>query len=247
MAFQKYAPQSLDRSISNWYVPQNCFKNLKEEHIKSKISAGSFGTIYDLCDDNNICQKIAKVVPLVVLPSKEMGAIDSYINGFETAERYSQLINQKTDEEEYNPETVFNDEVETTRLASDLGVAPKLFNSFICPDVLRFPEGGKLIPLGFIIQEKWDITLGDYYKNYGEKLPQNLITEIKRKVKLLHQHGIVHADIDPRNIVLRIQHLPDGNVKPIDIALIDFGISERFDKVQDSISNFEMRRLERIL
>ena len=245
MAFQK--PQSLDRSIANWYVPQNCFKNLRGEHIKSKISAGAFGTIYDLCDDNNICQKIAKVVPLSVMPSNEMAAIDSYMHGFETAQRYSEQIKLKrSDEEEYNPVTVFNNEVETTQIASDLGVAPKLFNSFICPDVLRFPEGGNLIPLGFIIQEKWDITLGDYYKTYEEKIPPNLITELKRKVKLLHQHGIVHADIHPGNVVLKIIQLPDGNIKPIDIALIDFGTSERFDKVEDRISNYEMRRLERL-
>ena len=148
-------------------------------------------------------------------------------------------------------------EVQVLQKASNMGITPKLHKAFTCQDVLRFPEGGRLVNLGFIIQDRWDMTLDKYYyetNNMG--LPKRLILELQRKIELLHQADIAHADLHERNVVLKIQMSPNGRMIPTDIALIDFGsavirdtnleqeIFEKYKKqdlfiVKDALSKWE--------
>lgn len=114
----------------------------------------------------------------------------------------------------------FNEEVNLTRLASDLNVSPIIHDWFICDGVLRIPEYGQLLSLGFIIMDRWDISVDDYFRKYGRKLPYQIQTLLQKKIRLLHQSGIAHDDLHFGNVLLKID--PQTEI-PLDVALIDFG------------------------
>ena len=115
----------------------------------------------------------------------------------------------------------FNWEHALTKKASELGVGPAVHEAFVCDNVLRVPEYGSLLSLGFIVMDRWDVTLEDYLEEGGGKLSNDLYEKLKGLVAILHENGISHYDLHEGNIVLKL----DSEGVPIDIALIDFGNS----------------------
>lgn len=76
---------------------------------------------------------------------------------------------------------------------------------------------------GLLVTEPWDLTLADFLHNNLHKFSNNherLTRNLKRILKTLREHRIVHCDLLPKNLVCRIE----GNLLT-DLALIDFGLS----------------------
>ncbi len=122
----------------------------------------------------------------------------------------------------------FQDEARLSKLGSDLGISPRIYDSFICDNVLKQPEGGHLITMGFIIMDRWDMSAGKWRQNNpGAKISYDLIKQLENKINIMHNNGIFHGDLHLENIMLRLG--PDG-ITPIDIAIIDFGSAAGFAK-----------------
>ena len=114
----------------------------------------------------------------------------------------------------------FDQEVELSKFTAQLEISPSISDAFVCDDVLRVPEYGALLSLGFIVMDRWDITLEDYYQDEGnENLTVDLYNKLVEKVKLLHENGIAHNDLHDGNIILKL----DSAHVPVDVAIIDFG------------------------
>ena len=90
-----------------------------------------------------------------------------------------------------------------TRFSVEWGIGPR-----IVATCLNLEKG-----YGYIIAEKWDRAL-----KWGDKLPSNLLQKLKLQVNKLHENGIVHADVWPRNVLVRLRL---GKV--VDVTLNDFG------------------------
>ena len=258
------APEDLSFS---WYIPLECLKNFGNLQIGKFMGSGKFGSVYEICENTNNCQKIVKVVPL--RPTVYGEHIMNYIKGYINAETYQksilrekayleyfyrrdkqipvsnyddELINMFepyyfVDDKSIKYETKFKNEAEINKIASDLGVSPKFYNAFICSNVLPIPETFLLIDLGFIVTDKWDIILSDYFEKYNKSLPEHIINLMKEKLRKLHSARIAHRDLHEGNIILKL----DKQNNPIDIAFIDFGQSinliEHPEEEENSISD----------
>ena len=118
-------------------------------------------------------------------------------------------------------------------------------NSEICPKILCVDEQHKLVTF-----EKYDHTLSDFIDKINQldqlnQLDKNIIMEnIKCKLKylinMLHSCGIIHGDLHPSNIVVNTNNfdkptelidITKSNITKIDIRIIDFGISSKFENV----------------
>ena len=229
----------LERGESFWYVPEKCINN---NRIGDIIGKGKWGNVYDFCDDEiGKCENIVKIVSLAPQMNQELiQAKYLYLDHEITANRYNDLIENAKLDQRVNH---FKQEVTISRIASDLGVGPQVFDWFICDDVLQEPEGGQLISLGFIIMEKLDISLNQWLDD--NELPTDMIELLYQKVEKMHQAGITHGDLHLDNIMLRL----DQNNQPIDIFLIDFGYAQGStdNKELDQGINDDLRMLDNIL
>ena len=78
----------------------------------------------------------------------------------------------------------------------------------------------RTINIGYIVSEKWDLTLREYMLNYPQQFEANegLIDEMIRKVGQQYlDFGLYHEDLHSRNIVLKV----NANGDPADLVFID--------------------------
>ena len=103
-------------------------------------------------------------------------------------------------------------EIKLTKKMGKLGVGPKLYDYYICKEdnknklfmVMEYMSGGDLY--------NW---LGD-----GNKLTAKLKKDARKKLKIMHDNGIIHNDLHEGNIFIQ-----NKNNKP-ELFIGDFGISE---------------------
>ena len=200
-------------SNSMWYIPSECIKNFGNLRIQKIIGSGVQGTVYEACENGSQgdkCDKIIKVTPLI--PTEE-----GYIESF-----YKPGISY-----DYKRRK-FEKEVKITQLASDLGVSPKIYNGFICSDIVSSNRSSEeKLHLGFIIMDRWDMTLLDYIQNFGKLLPQNLHDKLIGLLKKLHDAGVYHGDMHLENVILKVKRDDATNEPiPVDIAIIDYGLAD---------------------
>jgi len=62
-----------------------------------------------------------------------------------------------------------------------------------------------------------------YIKKLDEKSAKAFISQLNEALYILHKHNIIHRDLKPTNILIK-------NENPLEITLIDFGISSLLDK-----------------
>lgn len=118
------------------------------------------------------------------------------------------------------PLSRFNREAKITQMASDIGVSPRFDSAFTCPNVL---SGSSAIPLGFIIQDRWNITALDFFYETGRvSLPPGVKQRLKQKLERLHAAGIAHNDLHQGNVILKTTRNERGQLVLQDVALIYF-------------------------
>jgi hypothetical protein len=132
------------------------------------------------------------------------------------------------------------DEVRFSQWASDRGVGPQLI---CCGKVIlakrkllswaddslgkalpvprwiaKLPES-ETVELDYIAFERWDTTLWDVLLRYPltERLIEPIIDKYERHLEVLRKHHLVHGDLLPRNILVRMS---DGQLT--DICFTDF-------------------------
>lgn len=126
----------------------------------------------------------------------------------------------------------FLKEVQFTKEASDLGVAPKLIDYWTCKSLNT--DNGKYDTVGIILTEKWDMTLRDYIDDSSD--PDTTIKEfmknepivgerLRQYKKLLKKNHIKHGDIHENNIMLNVDEWDNA----VDIAIIDYDRAERYN------------------
>jgi len=109
----------------------------------------------------------------------------------------------------------FQEEANLAKRMSDLGAGPRFLGAWIAEGV------------GFLVTDKWDMSLLDYQRNsaYPEKdrkkLADAMLYKLKILIKRLHDANYVHGDILEKNILVKVSPYT-GELT--DIVLTDFGL-----------------------
>lgn len=117
-------------------------------------------------------------------------------------------------------------ELEFTRKAADLGVAPQILR------VEKVPTRGPKETFR-IFTERYDMTLEEYHDRGGNV--EIFGEEVEKLVHRLHGAGILHGDLHANNIVC----------KGLEVKLIDFGSSYHFREIDRNVLNELERFLEK--
>lgn len=119
------------------------------------------------------------------------------------------------------------DEVRFSQWASDRGIGPRLIccgNAILAkrkllewadesvkkelpvPRWVKELSESETVEVDYIAFERWDTTLWDVLLRYPltEHLIEPIVDKFEQHLKVLHQHHIVHGDLMPRNILVRI-------------------------------------------
>jgi len=74
-------------------------------------------------------------------------------------------------------------------------------------------------------------------KMYVQRYYRKIMKHLCQAIYLLHKHNILHKDIKPNNMLMKIHpHRDQAN-----LTLIDFGLSEIFDKTEYTLGNFQYK------
>ena len=97
-------------------------------------------------------------------------------------------------------------EVNMTKSLNSYNIGAKFVGAWFCQDDY----------VGIIISELWS---GELLLDDDECLPDDLVDKLSNQVKVIHNLGLVHGDILPKNIL--IKRNTDGII--IDATITDFG------------------------
>jgi tRNA A-37 threonylcarbamoyl transferase component Bud32 len=128
----------------------------------------------------------------------------------------------------------FRDELDHLERLEGLGVAPRLVDAWICPEV----------GLGYIVQERVEgVTLHEFLTE--NEMPKDVLMTILKLMRKMHDAGIVHTDLHPGNIMLAVS----GPVRFVDFGEAFFeseGVNDELRKADlkgfcDEVSTIEPR------
>ena len=162
------------------------------------LGEGAFGSVFQVCDQED-CDKVIK---LQVLP------------------KGSRIAN-------------FREEVKKCKRASDMGYGPRMFWACLSDgralqSLLNIPVNSKFLEapvVGLIVQEAWDGSLNQL--SPIEWCNANVLRLLQDKVRKMHEDGIVHGDLLPKNVLYRKR---DGVI--VDVMPADFGNSFFWQQAQ---------------
>lgn len=112
----------------------------------------------------------------------------------------------------YNDVNMILREIENQKKMSDIDVAPKYYDSYICK------ENGNLTV--FIIMEYMSEGTLNSYLAKGNKLTPELKKKLDDKIDLMHKNQILHTDLHNENVLLTKKK--NGE---LDIYIADWGLS----------------------
>jgi tRNA A-37 threonylcarbamoyl transferase component Bud32 len=110
----------------------------------------------------------------------------------------------------------FQNEVKICRAAGELGVGPKIYDTYVCVNDANSTCYG-IIYMDYVK----GITLTDFlYKYYSKGNILVIRRLLEEKINKMHNAGILHSDLHTDNVMILME---GGEVK--DVKIIDFGFS----------------------
>ncbi len=111
----------------------------------------------------------------------------------------------------------FQNEVEISKVAGEIGVGPKIYDAYVCVNDANSSCYG-IIYMEYVK----GITLNDFlYKYYSKGNIATIRRLLEEKINKLHNAGILHSDLHHDNVMIIMD---GGEVK--DVKIIDFGFSQ---------------------
>lgn len=96
------------------------------------------------------------------------------------------------------------EEAQVARTFSDMGIGPTYIDAWHTEQ------------LHFLVTDKWD---GSMLHFQLDTLPPALLYKLETCVKRMHELNLVHADLLPKNVLVKMH-----NGAPVDVTLCDFGL-----------------------
>ena len=227
----------------------------KEKQLTNKIDTLDFfnyNTVYDLIDfiikKSNLYKEfiLKKEKNTIYIPTnskkkdaclkeykkmKELGsgAFGNVILASKKKYKYAIKIQNTND-----PEIDYNMEVEIAKKMGELGIGPKIYESYYCKDKEKY--------ILFIVQDYINGgTLGEWIEN-GKKFTPALKKQLIDKVDKMHKYGFFHNDLHDRNIFIQTYK----NKKP-EIFIGDFGLSKTSQTFSQGNKNRDLIMINNVL
>lgn len=124
-------------------------------------------------------------------------------------------------------------EAKMAKKASELGISPKIYDSFFCLD-----KGDNNTLKFFIIQEYMNEGDLKSWLKKGNKISSKMKKNLIKKLEIMHQNKMIHNDLHTGNIFVKQKQ--NGE---FELFIGDYGISETID---DLIENEKMNLRKRI-
>lgn len=132
---------------------------------------------------------------------------------YTTCSRSNQSCDYATRIEELGFKTTPKEYLENqagNRIASDLGLGPKVYDIFLCPpqkkwnikNYLDEPFLAPRFPSGFIIMEKVQGIPASKYKTKDSVKAKKYCEGLKNATAKIHQRGVTHRDLHPGNVLI---------------------------------------------
>jgi len=201
-----------------------------EFFVQTLIGEGSFGKVFTACrGDADKC---------------------SNPQNFKLVVKF-QILFEKQEKANFRSETKFG------AIASEKGIGPELIYSCASPhfdqvfDDLLYLTEGEFTPwtkIGIQIFERWDMDLSQLIERgllnketeVGRDNMEFISRQLEAKRNQLHAEKIVHADLNPSNILVNV----DASNRVTKLCLSDFGESFSFKERKDVEDWLERRREE---
>lgn len=198
---------------SQWLFPEDCKQWILDQGLRlgEKLGSGAYGSAYSLCSKNEEepCEKIVKAQRIGIKSGIKRTTFQLHMSNFKR-------------------------EVKMNSIASNLGVSPRLYDSFTC-------HNSNDEYYGVIIMDRWDMTLGTYFRKFNMSLSNDMLKRLEQKIDALHKSGIYHGDLHAENVVVKLSKTQPGVVT--DVALIDFGWSATKSHPLYTVSRFRDKQL----
>lgn len=124
-------------------------------------------------------------------------------------------------------------ELDLMKKLSDIGIGPKFISSWECDKKI------------YIVTDVWDGDLhglisGKYKSLDGKQcIGKHLIDKLRKQINWFHDNGLVHGDIYPKNVLVKL----DEQKRIIDVTLTDFGIVDSVDNYLKGKSYIDLRTM----
>lgn len=136
----------------------------------------------------------------------------------EECNKYILRITVKEDEN-------YSEEIKMSLIASEKEFGVKIYDQWLCDIKIK---GKDIYSANFMIMDKYDISLQEWFNEYGkkyyEKEKDNIISHLSQLINEMHESNIKHNDLHADNIMVK-----NEKTKIISFAIIDFGRS-KFEK-----------------
>ena len=123
-------------------------------------------------------------------------------------------------------EEEFEKEASINQVLGEAGIAPEVKDYWICDNPLAQNAIQGSVKLGFIVMERYDMSLENFIKRYPRDYIQQYDDIIARLNPILRRmiddFHIKHLDLQPGNIVVRVD--PKGRIT--EVRIIDFNLVE---------------------
>jgi serine/threonine protein kinase len=179
--------------------------------LKELLGEGSYGSVFEVCNRDGECGKVIKIQVLF-----SQSRVNAFINEVNIAHRAS--------ERGYGPQLLWG------AVTSTAGLQELFVNPEKSTKVMQFLDENAEEAFGLMVQEKWEKSL-DTKPSYkwcstDSGSFKSSLESLLQKINMMHEDGIVHADLLPKNILYRVV---DGKGQ---FAITDFGLSFRRDNAK---------------
>lgn len=165
------------KSGTTYKIPQMCLdeRNIFKNHVINNqgFASGTFGDVFNLIGHDGTNDKIIKIINLNTASIHDFELFIEHQTNIKPIFDEKQKLNFK--KTYYDNIKAFYDEVKIIQQASSVDAAPKLYDAFICNDIIIEQSDGfntKYV-VGFIVLEKYDMSFDQIIYNIDEYTFQN--------------------------------------------------------------------------
>jgi len=209
----------------DYTIPIECLTHNIEYELDKFVGSGIVSSVWGLKGN----KLVIRIVPLDVTIIGPDCSVDDFLDG-----SLENCPIMSTDE--------FINNTKTAEILGKNSIGPKVIDWWICNNDKIMNEVQGQIALGFVVSERYDMSLEQYESSYPDKFIEykfDIHKAIKRlMIKLFNKFKMCHGDLHEGNVLVNID--PNNfNVKKIRLTDFDTMIFCDLSQLKDELANID--------